>query len=181
MHPHAKTPVFAALLVALALACPTDALARSSDRNKPMDIDAGRQQGSLDERTPTVLSGGVKITQGSLNVNAARAVVTTRNGAIARVVLTGGPATLKQQLDDGTPMSAAASNIDYNLNTEVVVFTGNVRIQQPRGTLSGERVVYNMVSGEVTSGGEGSGRVKMRIMPRNSQPTEPVEDSGDGG
>jgi len=32
----------------------------------------------------------------------------------------------------------------------VVVFSGKVAIQQPRGTLNGERVVYNMRSGQVT-------------------------------
>lgn len=182
MHPYAKHPLpaaLASLLVALALTCAPDALARSSDRNKPMDIDAGQQTGSLDESTPTVLSGGVKITQGTLDVAAARAVITSRGGAISRVVLTGGPARLKQQLDDGTPMNAAASTIDYNLATEVVTFTGNVSIQQPRGTLSGERVVYNMRTGEVSSGGADAGRVKMRIMPKNSQ--APADNPADGG
>ncbi|MDQ3286866.1 MAG: lipopolysaccharide transport periplasmic protein LptA [Pseudomonadota bacterium] len=184
MHPHAKHPLssapYLALLATLAVfAVIPDASARSSDRNQPMDIGAGKQQGSFDESTPTILSGGVTITQGTLDVAAARAVINSRAGAIARVVLTGGPARLKQQLDDGTPMNAAASTIDYNLVTEVVTFTGNVRIQQPRGTLSGERVVYNMATGEVTSGGEGGGRVQMRIMPKNG--TALPEPSGEGG
>lgn len=165
----------------LALAAP-NALARSSDRNKPMDVTAGQQQGSLDEGSPTVLSGGVTIDQGTLNVASNTAVITTRNGEIARVVFSGGPARLKQQLDDGTPMSAAANNIDYDVSKEVVVFTGSVNIQQPRGTLSGERVVYNMRTGQVNSGGEGAGRVKMRIMPRAARGTEPAADSTrDGG
>ena len=81
-------------------------------------------------------------------------------------MLTGRPAKLKQQIDDGTPMSAAANQVDYDLRTEIVVFTGNVSIQQPRGSLSGQRVVYNMKTGEVNSGGQGSGRVKMRIQLR---------------
>ena len=149
-------------------ACMQTAWARSADRNQPMDIDAGQQKGSLDDRSPTVLSGGVTIVQGSLNVAADQAVITTTGGDISRAVLTGRPAKLKQQLDDGTPMSAAANQVDYNLRTEIVVFTGNVNIQQPRGTLSGQRVVYNMKTGEVNSGGQGSGRVKMRILPRNA-------------
>ena len=182
MHPHAKHPlpaVLASLFVALALIAAPDVLARSSDRNKPMDIAADQQTGSLDESTPTVLSGNVSITQGTLNVSAARAVITSRGGAISRVVLTGGPARLKQQLDDGTPMSAAASSIDYNLATEVVTFTGNVVIQQPRGTLSGARVVYNMRTGNVTSGNDGKGQVKMRIMPKNSP--APADNPADDG
>lgn len=175
MSPHAKhrlsrAPAVASLLIAIAfLGSAGPAFARSSDRNQPMDINAGKQEGSVDERTPTVLSGGVTIRQGTLDIAASRAVVNMRGGTISRVQLTGGPARLKQQLDDGTPMNAAANTIDYNLATEVVIFTGSVNIQQPRGTLSGERVVYNMRTGEVTSGGDGSGRVQMRIMPRNAK------------
>ena len=169
MSLHAVKWLTAALVLAFAQgACIQNAWARSSDRNQPMDIDAGQQKGSMDDRTPTVLSGGVTIVQGTLNVAADQAVITTAGGDISRAVLTGRPAKLKQQLDDGTPMSAAANQVDYNLRTEIVVFTGNVSIQQPRGSLSGQRVVYNMKTGEVNSGGQGSGRVKMRIVPRNA-------------
>ncbi|HEY5612024.1 MAG TPA: lipopolysaccharide transport periplasmic protein LptA [Lysobacter sp.] len=167
-HPAAKW-LTATLVLAFAQgACIESASARSTDRKQPMDIEAGQQKGSLDDRTPTVLSGGVTITQGTLNVAAERAVITTAGGDISRAVLTGRPAKLRQQLDDGTPMSAAANEIDYNLRTEIVVFTGNVSIEQPRGSLSGQRVVYNMKTGDVTSGGQGNGRVKMRILPRSA-------------
>ena len=54
-----------------------------------------------------------------------------------------------------------------NLRTETVVFTGNVVIEQPRGTMTGQQVTYNLQTGQVNSGGEtGGGRVKMRIMPK---------------
>ena len=48
----------------------------------------------------------------------------------------------------------------------MVVFTVDVSIRQPRGTLSGERIVYNLQTGRVEGGGEGAGRVHMRILPR---------------
>lgn len=156
------------LLLALATA-PVAADARSSDRNQAMDIDSGAADYSLDDRRPTVLSGGVTITQGTLDIRSNRAEITQRGGEPVRVVLSGGPVKLNQQLDDGTPMSATAAKVDYDLTTEVVVFVGNVAIQQPRGSLSGERVVYNMRTGQVQSGGKDSGRVKMRILPRNAQ------------
>lgn len=154
------------LLAALLLAA-SPALARQSDRNQPMDIEAGKAETSLDDSAPTILSGGVTITQGTLHSEANRAEVTVRGGEPSRVVLIGSPATLRQQMDDGSPMNAVASRMDYDVNREVMVFTGNVRIEQPRGILSGERVVYNMLSGQVTSGGEDQGRVRMRIMPRS--------------
>lgn len=156
------------MLLAFATA-PVAADARSSDRNQPMDIDAGASDYSLDDRRPTVLSGGVTITQGTLDIRSNHAEITQRGGEPVRVVLSGGPVKLNQQLDDGTPMSATASKVDYDLSTEIVVFIGNVALQQPRGSLSGERVVYNMRTGQVQSGGNNSGRVKMRILPRSAQ------------
>ena len=132
--------------------------------------DAGQTSHSLDANGTAVLSGGVTITQGTLDIRAARAEITQRNGDPVRVVLTGSPVRLTQQLDDGTPMSATGNRVDYDLTTEIVVFTGAVNIQQPRGSLSGGRVVYNMRSGQVQSGGgENGGRVKMRILPRSAQ------------
>ncbi|HVR82600.1 MAG TPA: lipopolysaccharide transport periplasmic protein LptA [Luteimonas sp.] len=170
------------LLLALVIAacanatCIGAASARSSDRNQPMDIDAGHQSGTLDDRAPTVLTGGVHITQGSLDIRSDRAEISLVGGDPSRAVFTGGPVQLKQTMDDGTPMTASASNVDYNLKTEVVVFTGDVQIQQPRGSMSGQRMVYNLKSGNIDSGGEGAGRVKMRILPRNAQPAASVQD-----
>ena len=157
-----------ALVAVLGGLVATDAAAKTSDRSQPMDIDAGRQEGTLDDRSPTILSEGVTIRQGSLDIRSDRAEISlSKNGNPQRAVLTGGPVVLKQQMDDGTPMTARASKVDYNLQTEIVVFTGNVSIEQPRGTMSGERVVYNLKTGQVNSGGEGAGRVKMRIQPKS--------------
>ena len=156
------------LVIFIALVAAGAAHARSADRSKPMDIDAGRQEGTLDDSSPTILSGGVHITQGTLDIQSSTATISTRNGDPSRAVLTGAPVVLKQQMDDGTPMTARASQVDYDLSTETVVFTGNVVIDQPRGSMSGQRVVYNMKTGRVDSGGQGNGRVKMRILPKNA-------------
>ena len=157
------------LLAIVALACVGAAAARSSDRNQPMDIDAGSQSGTFEANSVNVLSGGVHITQGTLDIRSARAEISLAGGDPSRALLTGSPVVLTQQMDDGTPMTAHASKVDYNLKTEIVVFTGNVQIQQPRGTMSGQRVVYNLRTGRVDSGGDGAGRVKMRILPRAAQ------------
>jgi len=156
-------------LLLSALMVSNTAWTKSSDRNQPMDIDAGHSEGGLDDRAPTVLSGGVIINQGSLDIRSSTATISTRNGDPSRAVLSGSPVVLKQQMDDGTPMTARASKVDYDLNTEIVIFTGSVRIEQPRGNMSGERIVYNMKTGRVESGGAGNGRVKMRINPKSTQ------------
>jgi lipopolysaccharide export system protein LptA len=158
------------LLAAALFACAGTAHARTSDRNQPMDTESQQNSCTLGDAGQCVMTGNVQITQGSLHIDAAKAVIYRDGGDISRAVLTGGPVVLKQQMDDGTPMTAHASNVDYNLRTEIVVFTGNVQLDQPRGSMSGQRVVYNLKTGAIDSGGEGNGRVKMRILPKNVAP-----------
>ncbi|MFL6593650.1 MAG: lipopolysaccharide transport periplasmic protein LptA [Luteimonas sp.] len=167
-------PIDAILLFAM-LSVAGGAFARTSDRNQPMDAESDQNSCILSDAGQCVMTGNVRITQGSLDITAAKAVIYRANGDISRAVLTGGPAVLKQQMDDGTPMTAHAANVDYNLQNEVVVFTGNVELQQPRGTMNGQRVVYNLKTGAIDSGGSGSGRVKMRIMPKNAAPAAATE------
>ena len=140
--------------------------ARRSDRNQPMDIDAANTVGTLDDSGPIVFSGGVVITQGTMHVEAARAEITTRGGDIQRVVLTGSPATMRQETDDGLPMTARGNTIDYNIANETMVITGNAHVEQPQGNMASQRIVYNMQTERVEAGGEGAGRVQMRIQPR---------------
>lgn len=143
--------------------------ARSSDRRQPIDIDGGSAVYSTDDSRPTVLSGGVTITQGSLRITSGSAEITMRNGEAVRAVLRGGPVRMSQQLDDGTPMNSSSATADYDMKADVVVLSGGATVTQPRGTLSGERITYNMKSGQVASGGAaGGGRVKMRILPKNA-------------
>ena len=171
-HSHAAKPTaargIAALAAASLLAAAFAVGARSSDRNKPMDIYAGHQSGTFSGDAVNNLSGGVHITQGTLDITSQSAKVTLVDGEPVRAVFNGS-VVLKQQMDDGTPMTAKAASVDYNLNTEIVVFTGDVSITQPRGSMSGDRVVYNLKTGGVESGGEGSGRVHMRILPKSAR------------
>ena len=71
-------------------------------------------------------------------------------------------------LADSDRIDASAANVDYDMKNETMVFTGNVVIKQSRGSINGERVVYNLKSGQLQSGGEGGGRVKMRILPKDT-------------
>lgn len=162
------SPRFQACVLALAVAVCGAAVARTSDRNQPMDIEADRSDCGLGDNATCTLVGNVSIAQGSLHVGAARAVIHQAGGNPSRAQLSGG-VTLRQQLDDGGTINARASSVDYDMRTEVVIFSGDVTINQARGTLTGQRVVYNMRTGQVQSGGDGGGRVKMRIMPKSAQ------------
>lgn len=157
------------LAIAACALCAGPAAARSSDRQQPMDIQAGHQSGTVDYSQPTTLSGGVNIVQGTLNIDADRAVISFKNGDPAQAVLTGNQAVLKQQMDNGTPMTAKADRIDYDMLSDVIVLTGNYTVTTQRGSTSGQRLTYNLKSGQVDSGGGEDGRVKVRILPKSQR------------
>ena len=161
-----RTTEIAAAALALALLACGVAGARTSDRNKPMDIEAARSDCGLGDNATCTFSGQATITQGTLRIVSEKAVVTQVAGKPSRAQFSGG-VTLQQEMDDGDHIDARSASVDYDMRSEVIVFTGNVSISQQRGNLSGERVVYNLKTGQLESGGGTTGgRVKMRILPR---------------
>src|SRR5690606_3178414 len=159
-------PVAASLLLPLALLLAMPASARSSDRDQPMDISASYTDVLLDDDSVSVLEGNVKIRQGTMEVDAERAEIHRVADEITLTVPTGAPARLHQISDSGEPMDAVAGNIAYRPNEGEMLLTGAVEVRQPRGTLRGERIKYDIDTGRLDGGGDGS-RVNMRILPKS--------------
>lgn len=154
-------------LAALLLLPALSAQARTSDRNQPMDVGADHSDCSVASDTgPCVLTGNVKITQGTLVINSSKADIKRTDGEISYVVLTGSQVTLKQELDDGKPFNGRANKVDYDMPKDTVILTGNAFVDNAGDTITSERIVYNMKTGQVESGGTG-GRVNMRLQPKN--------------
>ena len=163
-------PLRAASLTLLAVAALAPALApaRTSDRNQPMTLDSDSSDcNQADAAGKCVFSGNVVIVQGTLDIRAGRAEVLRRNGEIDQVILTGKQATMKQQMDDGSMMNASADRIVYEVGREVLTLTGNFKIESPRGSNSGQKMVYNMATGQMQSGGDGT-RVRTVIQPKTA-------------
>lgn len=165
-------PSLRASLIAFALLLmPTLGAAKSSDRNQPMNLDAGHQTGTLEGTGKYTLSGGVIVTQGTLDIRSSNGEINMRDGEVTNVTFTGSPVTLKQQMEDGSQMTATANRVDYDMIKDVVVFTGNYTVKSPKGSNSGQKMVYNLKTGNMESGGDGS-RVRTVIQPKNSQQTK---------
>lgn len=155
------------LALATLLLLPLAALAKTSDRDQPMTVDAASQSGSmLDDNGTIHYAGNVVIVQGSLEVHADAADLYRKNGDIERIVLTGKQATLKQQMDDGTWMNGRADTIEYQAKADTIVLTGNYKVDSPKGSNAGQRMVYNTKTGNMQSGGDGT-RVHTVIQPKN--------------
>jgi len=155
-----------AVLALFLCALCASASARKSDRQQPMDVHADHSEASLADDGVTTLTGNVVMTQGTLQINADKAVITRKDGDMSYVVLTGNMVHLKQLDENNEPMYGSARRVDDDLVKNIAIFTGNAIIDQPvRGQMHGEKIVYNIDSGEVTSGGDGT-RVAMHILPK---------------
>lgn len=144
------------------------AAARDSDRTQNMNIGAAHSEGSLEDTGVYTFTGAVLITQGTLEIRADRADIHRTGGDIARAVLVGKQATLKQQMNDGTWMNARADRIDYDTRNDVIVLIGNYTVSTPRGSTNGQRLTYDLKSSRLESGGD-SGRVSMTFVPKSAQ------------
>jgi lipopolysaccharide export system protein LptA len=169
-----NAPAALAVLAVFALAATMPVAAKSTDRQQPMDVKADSSSALLEDGAVSTLQGNVEITQGTLRVHADAAEIHQANGDIRQVVLTGTPARLRQVADNGEATNATANRIVYTLSDELMVLTGNVVITQPRGNLRGETVKYDINTGRLDGGGDGS-RVSLRILPRNAAAAPPAE------
>ncbi|KRA51705.1 lipopolysaccharide transport periplasmic protein LptA [Pseudoxanthomonas sp. Root630] len=158
----------AALLLLLPAA---GAAAKSTDRNQAMSIDAGGQSGNLEGDGKTLLSGGVVVTQGSLEIRSSAAEIYMAGGEISRTVFTGKQVKMKQQMDNGSWMDAQADRVEYDMKTETITFIGNYTVKSDRGSNSGQRMVYNTKTGNMQAGGDGS-RIKTVIPPKTAAPAQ---------
>ncbi|MEL1263655.1 lipopolysaccharide transport periplasmic protein LptA [Pseudoxanthomonas putridarboris] len=156
------------LLAAGVLLAPATVLAKSSDRNQDMILDSNRTEGVLDGNSTTTWIGNVNLKQGTLEISAERAELTQRNGDPSHAVFTGKQVKMRQQLDDGGWMDAQADRVEYNMASETITFIGNYTVKSDRGSNTGQRMVYNTVTGNIQSGGDGT-RVRTVIKPKSAQ------------
>ena len=157
----------ASALLFIALSVPGLAWAKSSDRNQPIFLDSNNQEGVMDGNSTNVWTGNVTLKQGTLDIAAQRAELTQRNGDPSKAVFTGSPVKLRQQQDDGTWMDATANRIEYDMASEIITLIGNYTVKSPRGSNSGQRMVYNTRTGNIKSGGDGT-RVRTVIQPKSA-------------
>ena len=170
------------LLLTLCLTAPAGAQVFISERDQPMDVDADTLDGEMTENSVSRLIGNVVIRQGGLDVRADLAVITTRNGEIDRVELEGKPVVMSLVDRNSETTKGRANRVEYLLADELVVFTEDVYIEQPRGNVRGERIVYNLATGRIDGGGDGS-RIQLRIKPKAieaaDEASDPAPDSAD--
>jgi lipopolysaccharide export system protein LptA len=140
------------LLLLCALTGPAAAL--ETDTDQPIEIEADRMM--LNEQTGiSSYSGKVSLTQGSLNISAEQLTISTADGVLQQMKITGipgKPAIFRQQTAAGEEALGQALNIDYHAQESRLILTGQAEMRQGGNHIKSERIDYNTETNSLIAG-----------------------------
>jgi len=170
MYPKATAYGVGWAALAWVLAYPLNSSALSSDRDKPMHIEADSAE--LDERKGvSVYRGNVNVKQGTMVLNADTLTVKNRNRNIIKIVAEGKPAHFQQRPDNqDEDVKADANRIEYLGKNKQILLLGDAKVWQAGNVFQSDRIEYDMNNNVVNAGGERSEltderRVRITIQP----------------
>lgn len=159
----------------IGLATPGHAPALSSDKDKPMAIEADSVEID-DKRGLTVYRGNVDVRQGTLHITGGTLVIERANGRIKVVTIVGKPATYRQRPDNKPEdVTAKAAKLQVYPERDLVRLERDAIIMQSGNRFSGNIIEYDnkndiiKAKGDINqtdTGPKQSGRIRMIIKPR---------------
>ena len=161
------------LLLCVAMCLSAAAAALPADKAQNMKISSG--EASIDSKQGvTILIGPVKITQGTLEINADKVTLRYDNKHnLESLVADGLPARFQQQLETDKPLvHAEADKITYTLSKDHLTLDKNAFVEQNGATTRGGRIDYDMTSGTVHATGGTSNGVEFVIPPQLTEKKE---------
>lgn len=162
---------FLTLMVTALLSVTAHAL--PEDRDKPIHISA--DSASIDEKSGfTIYLGDVKITQGTLLIEAERVELKRGGKGVEVVTAYGEQAHFRQKPDVDKPYTDAwGDTIIYKVEKEILTLEKNAKVVSDKDTFTGDRILYNLKTSIVDAFSdtkEGSaGRVEMIIQPSKNK------------
>jgi len=131
--------------MATAFAISTSAMALSTDRDQPAQIEADDTE--IDFRTGVrTLTNNVLVVQGTLRVKADKLVANyNKQGDLVKAVADGSLARFKQRPDDQpNDVEGWAKKIIVDYPTNTITLIGKAALKQGASTATGNTIVYNM-------------------------------------
>ena len=151
-----------------------DCHALSSDKNKPMTIEADSVDID-DKKGLTVYRGNVDVRQGTLHVTGETLVIEKVNGEVKIVTVVGKPATYKQRPDNKPQdVTARARKLQVYPKRDLVRLERNASVTQEGNVYNGNIIEYDNKNdiikmkgniGTTDTGKKSKGRVRMTIQP----------------
>jgi lipopolysaccharide export system protein LptA len=148
------------------------ATGKSSDRAAQIKTSSTSTSAMAGANAKSVLSGNVRIVQGTLIATGDQAeIYSGADAQVSRVVLIGSRAHLQQMDDQGHLMEADAHRIDYDLNTGRAVLTEQSSVhKEGMGVATAPKIIYNVDDGTFSAEGNESEPVRMMLYPRKQKP-----------
>lgn len=113
------------------------------------------------EKNASHLKGNVRITRGEMKVSADEGFAYRSENSYERIELFGAPVRWRTITEEGRETTGRANQVIYDLLERTITLIGEAHIEEPRGTYSGERLIYNLDTGGV----QGDGGVRLSIEP----------------
>lgn len=133
----------------------TPAVAKETDFEKEIVIDAKKQSMDIKNHTIT-FSGGVLVSQGTMNIHADVLKMYSKdknNKGKEIIIATGNPAKYSQELDDGQVINAQANEIRYDLGKKTLRLIGDSQLNQNDSLVKGSEISYNLINQELIAEG----------------------------
>ncbi|AXT37888.1 lipopolysaccharide transport periplasmic protein LptA [Alteromonas sp. BL110] len=173
-------PLATSLILAIASGA---VLASEEDFSQPIKIGSNTQ--FIDGKNKTALyKEDVLITQGSLLIKADEVEVIATDGSGREIFIARGtPASYSQSLEDGTPVSAKANEIRYEVVNRTISLAGNAELQQDTSKVQGDKITFDMITEQLLATGgagkDGEGRVTTVFTPDTIRKTSSKNDNED--
>ena len=140
------------------------AAALPEDAEQPIRWRADQAEGDMAGRT--VLTGAVRMDQGTLRVEAERMAIEYEQDKVVRIVAEGDPAHYQQLRQRGAePVRAQARTIIYHAAEARVELIGQARLTQKGNEFRGQKIRYDQAAGAIAAEDEENG-VQMVWRPR---------------
>ena len=153
------------LISVLLLTITGQALAK--DKDQPVELMADSVD--IDQaKGESVYKGDVDLKQGSMHLQASQVTVRQQGRKPSRAIAVG---SVRFQQDSGRGLiKARAKRAEYEINSELLVLTGNASLTRASNTIKSERIVYDRVHHKVKAGarsrdGKRRKRVRITIQP----------------
>tara|TARA_B100001094_G_scaffold332865_2_gene406971 strand:- start:7381 stop:7875 length:495 start_codon:yes stop_codon:yes gene_type:complete len=125
---------------------------KEEDTNQPIHISSNKQHVYLKENR-IVFSGHVRVTQGSIHIEAENLTMIKNDNSKQKILIAQGqPATYSQVIDEH-PAIASANKITYALEDKMVFLNGKANIKQQDSLVQGELITYNALDKEIIAQG----------------------------
>lgn len=148
-----------ALLALCLLAVAAQAL--ESDRRQPIELAADSVD--IDEgKGVSVYRGDVDLRQGSMRVQADVITVHQQGRKPTKVVADGRPVKFRQQSERG-PVEGEARRVEYSIDSENLVLSGDALLVQGKDRMRSDRIVYDRERSVVKAGAAAKGKQRVQI------------------